>query len=153
MPDEYRPGHAALRRGRIPLPNHLYLLTFITDGRRPIFTDTACAMAAARAINDARLWPDARLLAWVLMPDHWHGLVQLGGTGGLAPLVQRLKANSARPLPAGVARPVWGRGFHDHALRQEEDVRAVARYIVMNPVRAGIATSPRFYAYWNAVWL
>jgi len=96
---------------------------------------------------------DATLLAWVLMPDHWHGLVQLGETGKLSPLVQRLKANSARRLPIDMARPVWGRGFHDHALRQEEDMRTVARYIVMNPVRAGIARSPRFYPYWDAVWL
>jgi len=30
---------------------------------------------------------------------------------------------------------------------------AVARYVVANPVRAGLADSVLAYPYWNAVWL
>lgn len=153
MPFPSRPGHASLRLGRVALPHQAYLITFTTHGRRPLFANALHAMAAARAISDPRLWSDAVLLAWVLMPDHWHGLLQLGQAARLSGQVQRLKSNSARGLPSDVTRPVWARGFHDHALRREEDVRAIARYIVMNPVRAGIASSPRFYPYWNAAWL
>ncbi|SBV36202.1 exported hypothetical protein [uncultured Stenotrophomonas sp.] len=153
MPRKHAPGHAALRRGRASLPNQVYLVTFVTHHRQPVFADAKLAMIASPVIHDARSWGSATLLAWVLMPDHWHGLIRLGEGCDLSRVVQRLKAHMARMLPPEAARPVWARGFHDHALRQEEDMQAIARYIVMNPVRAGIVASPRFYPYWDAVWL
>ncbi len=153
LPRKPASGHAALRRGRVSLPGQVYLVTFITCRRRPLFADAGHAMVVARCIHTACLGRDTKLLAWVLMPDHWHGLLQLGERETLAGLVQHLKTNSARRLPADVARPVWARGFHDHALCREADLRGVARYIVMNPVRAGIVRSSGTYPYWNAVWL
>lgn len=118
-----------------------------------MFADHAVAHAMYRALADRRLWPDAWLLAWVLMPDHWHALIQLGEPSCLRTVVGRLKTHTARVLPELIARPVWEHGFHDHALRREQKLKAVARHIIMNPVRAGIADSPRTYAYWDAVWL
>ncbi|MFA6232361.1 MAG: hypothetical protein WC617_19640 [Rhodanobacter sp.] len=48
----------------------------------------------------------------------------------------------------------WERSFHDHApLRADEDITCVARYLVANPVRAGLADGVLAYPYWNAVWL
>jgi REP element-mobilizing transposase RayT len=47
---------------------------------------------------------------------------------------------------------IWQKGFHDRALRRDEDVRAVARYMVMNPVRAGIVTRIWDYPLWDALW-
>ncbi|MCN4144087.1 MAG: hypothetical protein LC437_03125 [Thiohalomonas sp.] len=38
---------------------------------------------------------------------------------------------------------IWQRGFYDHALRDEENVRQIARYIVVNPLRVGIAKNIR----------
>ena len=35
----------------------------------------------------------------------------------------------------------------------EEDLRAVARYIVGNPLRAGLVRNVLDYPYWNCVWL
>jgi len=50
-------------------------------------------------------------------------------------------------------KAIWQAGYHDHALRKEEDIRDVARYIVMNPVRAGLVRSVREYPLWDAKWL
>ena len=47
----------------------------------------------------------------------------------------------------------WQTGFHDHALRTEEDLPAIARYVIANPLRAGIVTSVRAYPHWDTVWL
>lgn len=146
-------GHAALRRGRVSLAGQIYLLTFTTHERIPLFANATNAMAIAPAIIDPRLWQHSRLLAWVLMPDHWHGLIQLGEPERLAYLVQRLKANSSKRMPATISQPIWARGFHDHALRREEDLLAKARYLLMNPIRAGLARSPREYPYWDAIWI
>jgi len=48
---------------------------------------------------------------------------------------------------------VWQRGFHDHAVRREENLRALARYIIANPLRAGLTRSPAEYSFWDCVWL
>jgi hypothetical protein len=48
---------------------------------------------------------------------------------------------------------VWQRGFHDRALRGDEDLPAVARYIVANPLRAGLVRSVRDYPHWYAKWV
>ena len=88
------------------------------------------------------------------MPDHWHGLLELG----LEPLdrvVARFKAAVCRELHASglFEGKLWDRSFHDHTLRREESLLGVARYIVGNPIRAGLAHSALGYPYWNAVWL
>jgi hypothetical protein len=38
-------------------------------------------------------------------------------------------------------------------LRRQDDVRAVARYIVANPLRAGLVRDIGDYSHWDAVWL
>jgi putative transposase len=70
-------------------------------------------------------------------------------------VVQVFKNLSARRLNAlrGTSGPVWQAGFHDHALRAEEDVVAVARYVVANPVRAGLVPRVGEYGLWDAKWL
>lgn len=136
------------------ISGQVYLVTFTTRDRRPLFLEPDAARDVARAITDRRLWYHSRLLAWVLMPDHWHGLVELGGMETLSTCIQRLKANSARPLrfERGTHR-VWAPGFHDRALRSGDDLRRAARYVVSNPLRAGLVHDIRRYPYWDAVWL
>ncbi len=112
-------------------------------------------MQAAKEIHDGRSWTKSSLLAWVLMPDHWHGLVELGDAETLSQLMRGFKANLSRRLRPGQPGmgPIWASSFHDHALRHEEDSMKVARYIVMNPVRAGLVRRVGDYPFWNAVWV
>ena len=49
--------------------------------------------------------------------------------------------------------PIWQAGYYDHALRIEEDIQTVARYIVANPIRAGLVQKIADYPHWDAVWL
>ena len=95
------------------------------------------------------------MLAWVLMPDHAHWLLQLGESADLAAAVNRLKSGSTRAANRTLGRngPLWAHAFHDRALRRDEDVMAVARYIIANPLRAGLVTRVGEYPFWNAVWL
>jgi putative transposase len=148
-------GHRALRRGRHSLTGQIYLITFVTSNRERLFDDAGNAAIVARASEDGRLWYRSRLLAWVLMPDHWHGMVELGDLDDISIVVQRLKTNTAKALRRyrsdGV--PVWAKGFHDRALRADENLRAAARYLIANPLRAGLVTRIGDYPYWNAIWL
>jgi putative transposase len=155
MPHWPHPGYCALRRGRASLDGQIYLVTFTTFDRRRWFLDHDAARVACRSLTDARLWERSALLAWVLMPDHWHGIVALGGGESLERLLNRLKSNVARRVRlegVGIGR-VWADGFHDHALREQDDLVALARYVVLNPVRAGLVRRVFDYSYWDAVWL
>jgi putative transposase len=152
---DHSPGHAALRKGRVSLSGHVYLVTFATWNRRPLFADPGRAAVASRTMAEARSWKDAGLLAWVLMPDHWHGLIQLGSSGDLSGVVRKLKCNSARLVRSNSPDigQVWARAFHDHALRSDESLVAAAEYLMMNPVRAGLANNVGGYPFWDAWWL
>lgn len=88
------------------------------------------------------------------MPDHLHWLVQLK-TGSLNQLMQRLKSRSAISLNRlhGTHGAIWQKGYHDRAIRDEEDLRDVARYIVANPLRAGLVKRIGDYPFWDATWL
>ena len=149
-----RRGSAALRRGRCSEQGRIYLVTFTTHRRARLYDDWTCARAVARALHERRLWRDSILLCWVLMPDHWHGLVQLAGGDTLSTLIGRVKTVTARAARTGnTSDPVWSSGYHDHALRRDEQCIAVARYIVANPVRAGLCDLVGEYPFWDAIWL
>lgn len=152
--DMRRTGHQALRKGRFSSPGHIYLVTVVCHGRRRLFRrfDTACAVS--RLLADSDGWQDAQVLAWVLMPDHWHALIRLGAVP-LPVVMQRINSLTARAANrcAGERGQVWQPAYHDHALRDEEDVRAAARYLVANPLRAGLVKNIGDYPFWDALWL
>lgn len=149
------PGNRALRRGRISLPGHVYLVTATTMNRKRYFLQFKAACAACRCFEDSRTLADASMLAWVLMPDHGHWLIRLGAKTALNQVVNRLKSASARSANHLLGRQgaLWQHAYHDHALRSEEGLRKVARYIIANPVRAGLVERVGDYPFWNAVWV
>ena len=146
---------AALRRGRVSLGGQVYHVTSVTRSRIPVFADYRAAHAACRVFIDPRCLGKTRLLAWVLMPDHVHWLLQLGGGEDLDVVVARLKSASARKANAALGRtaPLWERAYHDHAVRSEQTMEEIARYVVANPLRSGLVERIGQYPYWNAVWL
>ena len=133
-------AYADLRIGRLSEPGREYLVTTVVAGRRPVFTDLCPARAFIRVLRGTQEAGLGTWLAWVLMPDHFHGLVSLAEGADLAALMRELKGASARELNERLGRrgSFWQPSFYDHALRNEEDRLAVARYIVANPLRAGL---------------
>ncbi|NVK43891.1 MAG: transposase [Oceanospirillaceae bacterium] len=142
-----------LRKGRVSLAKHVYLVTTITHDRRRFFEDFRCSRLLCCAMKYEAV--HARTLAYVIMPDHLHWLFQLRTDMELQTLLQRIKSTSAHRINRYLGRsgPVWQQGFHDHAIRSEEDLRARARYVVANPLRAGLVASLRDYPRWDAIWL
>ncbi len=88
------------------------------------------------------------------MPDHIHWLVELHN-GDLPKLMQVVKSRSARLInqARGFSAPVWQKGYFDRALRREDDLKTMARYIVANPLRAGLVDHIGDYALWDAIWI
>lgn len=147
-------GHHLLRKGRVSVPNRLYFLTIATVDRQRFFESIQLARITASCCHDKTIWLDSQLMAWVLMPDHWHGLVCLGETTGLSSLVQRFKSISTKRIKKANSNinKVWQSAFYDHALRSDEVVEDIAKYMLNNPIRAGMVESLGDYPYWNVEW-
>lgn len=154
--DDYgKSGHRALRKGRRSLPGYSYLVTFTTFQRIAFFEDPIHAASLCRSLHRLEVWNYNLLSAWVLMPDHLHLLLTLRPRQSLSPVVQKTKANTSRALRSqlpGTTR-VWAPAFHDRLIGRNETMKNIARYIVLNPVRAGLADRVGNYPYWNALWL
>lgn len=149
-----QPHGCDLRIGRVSEAERIYLLTAVTAYRQPFFLDFAAARSVIRALQHADNTGRTATLAFVLMPDHLHWLVTLR-VGALAEVMKSVKGFTARQInrQKGTTGAVWQHGYHDHALRCDEDVRQTARYIVANPVRAGLVESVWGYPHWDAVWI
>ncbi|MFT3807113.1 transposase [Arenimonas sp.] len=144
----------ALRSNAAPAPQ-VSLLTFETHLRRPVFADFALACAAARAISDPCHWGESRLLAWVLLPDHWQGLVETRDEAARSRLVQNLKSSTTRSVRDWDAsiEPLWARATQERRLRRDDDRAEAARYLVLEPVRCGLTATLDDYTFWNSEWV
>ena len=94
-------------------------------------------------------------LAFVVMPDHFHWLFSLSDSRSLSECIKNVKSYSARRINgiSGFRGKVWQTSYYERAIRKEEDLEGVARYIVANPLRAGIVNSVKDYALSDAKWL
>jgi putative transposase len=150
MPEQHAKPHGKdLRKGRVSLPGQVYHVITVTLDRKPVFADLRPARVLINALREAQARGEATALAFVVMPDHLHWLLQLEAVASLSNVVSAIKAVTAH----GLGGRVWQSGFHDHALRQEEDLAKLARYIVANPLRAGLVERVGDYSHWDAVWL
>lgn len=152
-------GHR-LRRGRHSQPGQVYLVTTVTAGRRAVFHELLLGRLIVTVLRELERADATRTLAFVVMPDHLHWLLSLGETTSLDRAVRLAKGRAARRVNAlrqelgqPPLTPLWQAGYHDRALRSHEDVSSVARYVIANPVRAGLVQRVGGYPLWDAVWL
>jgi len=138
-----------LRKGRYSESGRIYLVTAVTLNRQRVFDDLPAARMLIRGLRREQELGRARTLCFVLMPDHLHWLLELGADADLSVVVRAVKALTAKRLGG----TIWQRGFHDHAVRRDEDLLAIARYVVANPLRAGLVQRLTDYPHWDAVWL
>jgi len=144
-----------LRKGRVSLASHYYFVTTVTHGRHPWFAEFSLARCVVKHMQ--QLHDDESLfsIAWGIMPDHLHWLFQLGNHHDLSRLIGQFKGRTSKALNDRINRKgqLWQAAFFDHALRKEENIRQVARYIVANPLRAGLVENIADYPHWDAIWL
>jgi putative transposase len=133
---------------------HRYFLTFCTRSRSTIFIDAIIARDTLAQILRTASEEHFSVLAYCLMPDHVHLLVE--GTTQRADLRRFAKMSKQRSGAIHALRSrerLWQEGYHDHILRKDEDLKSVARYILENPVRAGLVRAPTEYPYLGSeVW-
>ncbi|MBU6178967.1 MAG: transposase [Verrucomicrobia bacterium] len=96
-------------------------------------TSTGLLEAAAR-YHDEGKW---QVSVFLLMPDHWHGLISFPRDTALEKPLRDWKRFTGRRFAIR-----WQSGFFDHRLRDGNEVEAKARYILHNPVRKGLCAEP-----------
>ena len=143
-----------LRTSSFSEQGRIYLLTAVTHQRQPVFADWRLGRLLVDQLRCADEGAAISSMAWVVMPDHLHWLIELKH-GTLAELMCRIKSRSSRSinLLRGDQGRVWQRGYYDRALRRDEDIKGAARYIVMNPLRAGLVRRVGDYPLWDAIWV
>jgi len=93
-----------------------------------------------------------RLLAWCIMPNHVHVLIEPIPGFPLAEIVHSWKsftANQANRI-LGRTGEFWQREYYDRFIRDERHLRAAIEYIENNPVKAGLARSPEEWRFSSA---
>jgi putative transposase len=97
-------------------------------------------------------YPHVQLDAFVIMPNHVHGIIILmdyvgaglkpAPTGlrrhGVPEIVRAFKTFSSRSinqLRHTPGTPVWQRNYYEHVVHNEDDLREIRRYIDDNPAR------------------
>lgn len=117
--------------------------------------------ACAKVVEDTLLYGDGeryQLLAWVVMPNHVHVLIEQKPDWPLAKVVQSWKRHTSREIhrlgleaPSCTRQniqknaecnsalpPLWQRDYWDRYVRNERHLQTVKRYIEDNPVAAGL---------------
>jgi len=81
-----------------------------------------------------------RLLAWAIMSNHVHAVVQMLPDFELRRAVASWKSYTGRRLSAHMPGngPVWLRDHYDRYVRDAEHFAAVVAYVHRNPVKAGL---------------
>lgn len=127
---------------------YAYFLTLCTYKRKTTFRDASVATMVIEQILRAARRFEFDVLAYCLMPDHAHLLVHgRSDRSDLHRFVKRAKQSSGQIYAHAVKEPLWQDSDYDHVVRPEENLTGIACYIIQNPVRAGLVTSPLDYQF------
>ena len=111
--------------------------------------------ACAEVVQSALLHFDAeryRLLAWCVMPNHVHVIIEPLPGHGLAKILQSWKRHTAQQINRrlGLSGPLWRREYWDRFIRDERHFAAAVAYIDANPVKAGLVAQAGEWAWSSA---
>jgi len=87
------------------------------------------------------------VVVYCFMPDHLHAVLTGRSRGSNCKRAfETFKYESGLWLARHGALAAWQKDYHDHVLRESEDWLSYVRYILGNPVRAGLVSAPEEYA-------
>jgi REP element-mobilizing transposase RayT len=141
----------------------LYSVTIVAARRQRLFSrverNGVSLTSVGRIIEQEWLRiPVMRPRAWldvfVIMPDHFHGIVGLDPSGGslveaqgsLASVIGGFKSACTSRYRESIADPnarLWHRGFYEHWVRGTDQLARIRRYILNNPRNWGRSGATR----------
>jgi putative transposase len=93
-----------------------------------------------------------RLLAWVIMPNHVHAMIEQIYGHSLSTIIQSWKSYSAHTINKinESQRQVWSPDYFDRYIRNDAHYANAKFYIETNPVKARLVVKPEDWPYSSA---
>lgn len=137
----------------LQVPASGILVTAVTAFKRCCLDDPRSAHCVTSEIAYCQTRGWAESLAWVVMPDHVHWLLQLKD-GSLNACMAVFKARSERAIQLATdqSQRVWQAGYYERRLRDQHSLLAMAHTIITNPLRRGLVERIDHYPYVFNVW-
>jgi len=127
---------------------HRYSLTFCTKDRKRLFVSKDVVDLVLAQISRAAIEYEFAVLAYCFMPDHLHLLVEARTEhSDCKQFIARSKQYSGFYYSKTFKHPLWQRYSFEHVVRDDEKTTAIARYILQNPKRAGLAVGIADYPF------
>jgi REP-associated tyrosine transposase len=123
--------------------------------RATLFADDAEYREFVQVLSDARERTDMRILAYVVMPNHWHLIVWPDADLQLSRFMHWLTLTHTKRWH--VARGTTGTGplyqgrYKAIPVQSDEHLLTAIRYVERNPVRAGLVARVQNWP-WSSVW-
>lgn len=123
-------------------------LTLTTHNHALVFTNSDIFQLMCSVLWDTATKNAFRVWVFCFMPDHLHLLIEgKEDFSDIQKFVKDFKQKSGYEYKQLTNKKLWGTSYFDHMLRNEEDTIVVVRYILENPVRAGLVKSWWEYPY------
>jgi putative transposase len=119
----------------------LHFITFSCFHRFPRLEAAGAREVVEAVLEETRARHQARIYAYVLMPEHVHLLVNEPSQIMLAQFLKAVKQVTSRKL-RGPHKKFWQDRYYDSNVRGESDRSEVIRYIHRNPVERGLVAKP-----------
>jgi REP element-mobilizing transposase RayT len=112
-------------------------------GRTTLFHKPGDYAAFEAVLRQAKDWQPMRLLAYCLMPNHWHLLLWPHGDGELSEFLRWLTLTHTQRWHAhhhsAGSGPIYQGRFKSFPVQEDEHLLRVCRYVERNGLRAGLA--------------
>ena|SRR5947207_7377531 len=116
-----------------------YFLTLCTAFRHAAFQSEDVVGGVLEQLRQTCSFCAFANTAYCFMPDHLHVLATAQSeSADLEEFVKRFKQSTGFMYRKNHGQRLWQPGYHDRVLRDDEATEAVARYVLANPVRAGL---------------
>lgn len=147
-----------------------YFVTACADRRAMLFGEVIEGQMRRNALGDIvhtqwyaseRIRPEIRLDAFIVMPNHFHGIIEItsvgarrclaptrrigptgrpkgpapGSIGAILGQIKSLSKKAINKIRATPGRPVWQPNYHEHIIRNERELNRIREYICNNPLR------------------
>jgi len=135
--------HPHLLRNFDYIGMHYYSITWCCDDRKPLFTQPDRVDLVRAQILRACKDSEFEVIVDCFMPDHVHKLVRgRTSTADGKKFIRLAKQYSGFYFKQAFDQRLWQRYGMDRLVRNDGDIRAIAQYIIENPVRAGLVSRP-----------
>jgi putative transposase len=125
---------------------HRYHLVFCTDRRRHAFTAPSPVELVLVQLARTATEQQCAVVAYCFMPDHLHLLIEgRAEASDCRQFIRKFKQYSGFYYSTHFRQPLWQRYGFEHVLRDDEVTTKVAKYLLENPVRAGLVSNPLDY--------